>query len=980
MDFNITKIFHLARHLKCHIGSKSWYLVAHFTSSAKPPEYNYYNLPENPLCSSGGFGENDPRGLWTSTDDALADLRDASDPSLDFNESERLGILKFTRDQERPNRPLDPLDPGGSLGDAGKITRALDELLPEYSSLKDVGDLLHLGKRLNVVGDPLIPKLATLKSLIILKTQSISLKESLRILLIYDHFNLLDYALTSAFENTIRHQLYALGPFDVAAAISIFGKFPDRFAPLLNTLGLVFYDMMIGGPTSACPNGTTREQLLAVARALRDAKFQIKKVTDALFGTIYRRLDEFSLAMLISATESFFAIEKNNSSFVEFYTKVFSLAFNQPLLFVDAFQKYAQEQLKTDFHVPSSDVGILPHFTLPSDPKGFHIDSDSVPPLLKALDACNSEFLISSVHWRIEFKRCWSENFKNDKIPWQPPTSRQKAHATSGTASTSLDKMVTFKSLLPRMYETIERMVMDHVLGNVISSPGKLTRRISDANAKVVEHARKIANASDASKLSEWSHGAHYPYVGTLMKSTLPPEHLENAHEKMPTSEDIKESITAFATAESLEILEIHACNLLARAGYNKGKIVEMSHLGYKEWLTEFATLVGLGASKGFFESVVHAIKVTTDYSRYIDEAKTGPTFNILCNLYHCLLFYIFNCKNPNEAACKRVWIISSICPKSMLLNDKHLVLVNDPGTEYFKTSSGIYYNVPNLVHASLYKGKGDLYGIACYTVGNLLENLNLCDFENANDVLEKIQHLLHPIYAISRVRIDPLEAWSIAHFSSRPFADSIHDLEKLKSIDTIAQAFESDAIRHLFVAFINAAIPFLTGVAPKGVEIQHAKTVVMLQHCINYFQELTKIPNLGTLSILDTFETISVPLDEEEAAEFKIPEHVMLMETIAAALSILPQPSVCYELLTRCLNLAYKRVKYFSTEHLVPTAGAVHCLEAHFNSIELDEFSENLKQLNGIVKSKVLDCIAQNAYLKNMLHFTNDGKRHFMH
>ncbi|KAK1939756.1 hypothetical protein X943_003015 [Babesia divergens] len=328
----------------------------------------------------------------------------------------------------------------------------------------------------------------------------------------------------------LQSQLYAFRPYDIAAAVSVFGKYGSRYNALLNTLGLVFYDLMIAGKTAVTAEGPSKEEIMAVLKSYAKAQFPVKRIIDAGFGSLYKHIDSLTVQQMISILDDFFALSKD-ANFVELITHIMAKIFRQPALFVDKFQLWAEEQLNTDFQAPSETQITMQEVTDDYTPT-------DVLAIMRALSVCNSEYIIQSVHYRIAFKRLWSDNISKRNMPWQGPvveppdsvdgykeglpmiestdmgsavlcqnsneqTTVTVGHPENGSNHTEngaaamdhMDKkgcvrknaVITYRDQLPSLYGSILRIMLDTL--HFVPHPERYLKLIYESNCRILEMA-----------------------------------------------------------------------------------------------------------------------------------------------------------------------------------------------------------------------------------------------------------------------------------------------------------------------------------------------------------------------------------------------------------------------------------------------------------------------------------------------------------
>ncbi|GBE60733.1 hypothetical protein, conserved [Babesia ovata] len=388
--------------------------------------YNYYDVkdPRNAVPSPG-FDENDRRAKITSRDDATDEIdlefdveplsqQNGIDQTSSF--AEKTVTLKkpcvVTKRLITVEAPIHSLTGRDALeavlyGTGQYAPFNTVELL--YKHIHKDNAAVKKGER---SGSALLASLEDHVCLLA-RNRGLRVREAAMLAMIYDHQGTLRPEIRDALAMALQMQLCSFRPYDIAAVVAVYGKYGSRYRPLLNTLGLVFYDIMIAGKTAIAPQGPSVDETLAVIEAYSKVGMPIKRMTDAAFGTLYQHVDQMDTDQMLTVLDAFFRLSKDGN-FVELYTKIIGRLFGQPVLFVDGFQKYAEQHLNANFQSPMEDTTIA---TI-GDKRTAYPPSE-VMRLMIAMAKCKSEHLIHSVHSRIEFKRLWSGNIRNNIMPWK---------------------------------------------------------------------------------------------------------------------------------------------------------------------------------------------------------------------------------------------------------------------------------------------------------------------------------------------------------------------------------------------------------------------------------------------------------------------------------------------------------------------------------------------------------------------------------
>ncbi|CDR94081.1 hypothetical protein, conserved [Babesia bigemina] len=407
---------------------------------------NYYDIkdPRNAVPSPG-FDENDRRAKITSREDATdeIELEFDGEPLPHRNASDRLGTFgSRTVTLKKPcvvtKRLITVEAPIHSL--TGRdVLEAVLHGLHHYAPFTTVEQLYkHVQTDSVTVGTGKGCESELLASLedhvcLLARNRGLRVREAVMLAMIYDHQGSLRPEIRDALAVALQMQLWAFRPYDVAATVSVYGKYGSRYRPLLNTLGLVFYDMMIAGKTAVAPQGPSVDEMLAVIESYSRVDMPIKRVTDAAFGTLYQHVSQMSRGQMLTVLDAFFKLSQDGN-FVELYTKIIGKLFGQPVLFVDGFQKYAERYLNANFQSPMENTDIA---TIGEQSPAYA--PNEVMRLMVAMAKCKSEQLIHAVHNRIEFKRLWSQNIRDKIMPWKASVVEPGAIIAPGLVAPPID-------------------------------------------------------------------------------------------------------------------------------------------------------------------------------------------------------------------------------------------------------------------------------------------------------------------------------------------------------------------------------------------------------------------------------------------------------------------------------------------------------------------------------------------------------------
>ncbi|GIX63716.1 aspartate racemase [Babesia caballi] len=389
---------------------------------------NYYDIRDpRDAVESPGFSEGDPRARLTSRQHATEDIELGWDDERAANTIGRHAIAATTVETVKlkklclvTKKWIEVEKSINSLGGTD-IIEAICFNMPQYSQLKTVESMYRSFNGNDAkTGNPVVVGAEVLKLLekqvcLLARSRALMVREAVMILMIYDRERQLAPEMRDLLAVALQSQLYAFRPYDIAATVAVYGKYSKRYRPLLNTLGLVFYDHMIAGSTAVAPDGPRVAEVLAVLEAYGKARMPIKRMTDAAFGTLYEHFDELSSTQKLTAFETFFELSKDKN-FVELFTKILASLLGEPHLFIDSFQRQAEIQLKSDFMCPVAESSS--YSFREQDPFG----PSEVMRILSSMANCTSEHLTNSVHARIEFKRLWRDNIRKQIMPWKGPT------------------------------------------------------------------------------------------------------------------------------------------------------------------------------------------------------------------------------------------------------------------------------------------------------------------------------------------------------------------------------------------------------------------------------------------------------------------------------------------------------------------------------------------------------------------------------
>ncbi|BAM40314.1 conserved hypothetical protein [Theileria orientalis strain Shintoku] len=440
MKFNVCYFDILRRltQIAWHKNSISTHLRSCFTTLSGN-QVNYYDISDKrDLTESSAFEKNDQRRSWTNRDDST------SEDYVDTNDR------------------IKPLQRSVATYRTCKVTNSRSKVNVAINSMD--GDDVVSGICYNILGVESDMSLENLYNY--LRNQNISRKLSMdhcvKILLLYDRLNGLSHEMRNLIQSYMYLNVHRFTPFQIIATFEVFGKHQERYENLLNLLCLIFYDHMI--PLMKCKEPTSGSvgelgNVLDFLRVLKDFKF--KKLTDVLYGHVYDNMESLSTDDMIEVSNTFFR-SKKDANFVEMYTKMLSRIFKMPLLDLQNFENYVQRILKGTNNEVSGESGSSSTAATGADADTSNILLDDMK-ALKAIFNCNSEFLISSVHHRIEFKRLWRHNIETNNVSWKSQTSSKARASDYASVAVYIDcgAAVSYTVNFQNLYGKIEHLILN---------------------------------------------------------------------------------------------------------------------------------------------------------------------------------------------------------------------------------------------------------------------------------------------------------------------------------------------------------------------------------------------------------------------------------------------------------------------------------------------------------------------------------------
>ncbi|UVC49954.1 hypothetical protein MACK_003577 [Theileria orientalis] len=386
---------------------------------------NYYDISDKrDLTESSAFEKNDQRRSWTNRDDSTSedfmDIYDQIKPSQRSVPTYR--NCKVTNSRSKVNVAIKSMD-GDELisGICYNILGVESDMSLEnmYNYFRNPNISRYIGG----LGADKHGLLDDFKTQIerLLHHRKLSMDHCVKILLLYDRLNVLSHEMRNLIQSYMYFNVHRFTQFQIITTFEIFGKHQERYGNFLNLLCLIFYDHMIPlmrSKESINSGSGELGNVLDFLRVLKDFKF--KKLTDVLYGHVYDNMESLSTDDMIQVSNTFFR-NKKDPNFVEMYTKMLSRIFKIPLLDLYNFENYVQQMLKgTNYDISEANVSASTA-TTGTNTGSSNILLDDMN-ALRAIFNCNSEFLISSVHHRIEFKRLWKYNIKTNNVSWKSKT------------------------------------------------------------------------------------------------------------------------------------------------------------------------------------------------------------------------------------------------------------------------------------------------------------------------------------------------------------------------------------------------------------------------------------------------------------------------------------------------------------------------------------------------------------------------------
>ncbi|KAK1443732.1 hypothetical protein BgAZ_206080 [Babesia gibsoni] len=752
--------------------------------------YNFYNIKdkrESVPCP--GFEKGDPRSSMSNRGDSIEDidldviLERAYIPSMESNNH----TVQLKKACMVTNKLITVDVPVRKLTGDAVVSAILHNIPPyeAYSSVEKLYKLLYIGEKgkISSLGTGVLQVLEKHISLLA-RAGALKVREALMIALIYDEHGMLEPLLRDSLALALQSQLYALRCYDVAATVRVFGKYGSRYSPLLNTLGLVFYDFMLGGKTSVYSNGPPTEEILEVLRSYAEVHFPVKRVVDAGFGRAYEDMDKMTTDQLITLLTSFFTLSKD-SNFVEMYTKVMAILFHQPLLFVDEFQKWAQEQLTRECSITDHEQSteLINRLTRYSPPQLFLI--------MRALSECKSEYLIQSVHSRIAFKRLWSENISKGIMPWQGPVVQlgdmgskdtrylvafgnpgnlnvdEKLLESGGPSGadvmTNVNKevvkqptredpknadtqpsrkgVISYRHQIPLLYDSMLKMV-SHTLGD-LPHPSDYLKLIYDGNTEIITLAKKEYQKENVT-IHECSVLPCYPFISTLLHQI---GRYETSHFKAITPNELLPFFNQGGDVMHLGEASIHGSIKKWYATQHVKLTSEEAHVGvadipiineddsFNEMIHCLSFVKCSQINNGIrlyrvnAEDLANAVEVINDYSRYSD-GHVEDTRLTIANLYFRMLFVnVPQAKSHKQNLSSFKRFFENVTPRSLMLDFPHLPFTDNRKmmgeTSFYQAKNGSYrYYKPSPLYSDLMDGRSSIYGLMMYVLSQKIMHM----------------------------------------------------------------------------------------------------------------------------------------------------------------------------------------------------------------------------------------------------------------
>ncbi|GFE54910.1 coatomer subunit alpha, putative [Babesia ovis] len=865
---------------------------ARFSDGETGEDVNYYDIrdPRNNV-KLPGFVEGDPRTRVTSRVDATDEIDITPDGYIGHESVHKVTLRKrclVTNKNVTVETAVDSLS-------GTDVLEALFYKLEKYAQYKSVVKYYTCVYQNNVILPNNVELLNLLRGQISLLARSKTLKveQAVMLAMIYDKQGMLDPEMRYLLMSVLKEQLYAFRPYDIAATVAVYGKHGLRYAPMLNALGLVFYDLMIGGKTAVEPGGPTVDETIAVVQAYAKVKLPIKRLVDAAFGILYQHVESMSKAQMLVTLQSFFQLTKDGN-YVELYTKLIAALLGEPCLYIDNFQAWAERQLATDFK--TSIVGLessifydKPEYTIPE-----------VMQFMAAMSQCNSEHLIQTIHGRIEFKRLWSDNIRNKIMPWKGPTVEcieQLVGGNSGTQGPSVNAMrdvtipdtmaesplrtnktmVSYRDQIPVIYNKMLKMLHD-IFGPVVP-PSKYLDMIYQGNKAVVDMAATLCNKIDldmSAKLLENECQPYFPYISTLkscIATGVPTDQLPFFKLEY-SGEEYRQN--------SNELIDAHAQQLITHVQKLKGMkihrqtkeiIIDNNMLSVENSLVEAVNILSLGKSTQVNDSItvvkvtendlVHSIVALMDYSRYSDLDPT--TIDVLGGLYFRLVF-VTSLDGSIDTGDKDCALVNMV-PRSLMLEHGHVPFTQTENTkltpEFHRVGLAEYrFYRPHPIYEDLFRGNTDLYGLMMYTVAHKIQAIvaSVTDeylLDKSGIVTTVIQHVLHPFHVLNVARYNTVSRWHLLYYKG--LLDMCHDVGYKEGIDMSQHNY--DVHLHKIDATMDRAIVDTTQRivdSVKSVQFKHVATV-FVNVVLNYIRRIIDVKDIHLVGLRDWAEVSMV-------------------------------------------------------------------------------------------------------------------------
>ncbi|XP_952132.1 uncharacterized protein TA13990 [Theileria annulata] len=763
-----------------------------------------------------GFDKNDLRKTWTNKDDIYQEFLDIDlfKPTV-----ETYKVCKITNERIRVNLPIDSLEGYELISAIANLIGISDITLESFSNIEispnldkklinkhsimilfifdshELRNLIQSYMLINIHKFTPIEIIYTFKAFSKYKRYKSFL--NLLCLMFYDHMipnfthnsNLRSGNLVRLDNSNIRSSNIRLD--EIILFLKVLKDF--KFKKLTDVLYSHIYDHIY----SINHNSSLNQPITSSIE---------NTVENSMENDVENDVEKISIEDLILINEIFFKY-KRDPNFVELYTKIHSIIFKIPLLDFYNFEQYTLKQLNlynssvtvlgptgtstevTGTKDSSSSTCTIGPSTLTegkganstamectmattvrdTSTNGGTVGASTVTGvtenlnMLKCIFGCRSEFLISSVHHRIEFKRLWKYNIINNNIPWKfinPVTVLGHTDSTvvPGTSTTG-----TIGASIVTEGKGANSTGMECTPGKGANSTGMECTPGKGANFTAIEcTGEKIPNKIAVVTKTRES--------DTFTKDT------KEVGERV-TTDGLDEGVGCREPDTVTENLNIK--NIIIR------------NFNYQDKTIEFIT---------------NLISTVLDYSRY---SNSKNTFNILLNLYSIV-------GNFNNIKLSQLKLIIP----NTLRNNSHVYFYKiDPNKFFYQLHSkfNIEYTIDSVNTVDTVDTTGDNTTVGDNTVGDRIYYYKcelpislLFEGNKKKDLmyfLYVVQELLHPIYCFKLSHMKPFLKIDLLHMCNKLNNENVLEISS-KCVDTIEELLKTQFKNHL-----NNFIQFCTNI-----------------------------------------------------------------------------------------------------------------------------------------------------------------------